>query len=387
MLTSLSQYQIPTWFPGPVNLKGFRLERNIIISISNLKELISQPHFTMENEPDIGRENLIQTIHLEYDIDIQNLVFHQRGWGGDSYIAETSAGKRYFLKLKNQERNNVFAASSQAFYLPLMHQLYINGIMPHIPHPIPTLKGEFSLGIDGQELMITSFIEGEDVGFGKLPESIITQLAERVGIFHSCRNQLTFESPFVEKFEIAFEPMLLQLADELAAISSTHRKGKILLRDTLVPRSADLYMYLDWLKELQKQVKTTGNRMVICHTDLHGGNLMTDNQNNLYILDWENAMIAPREQDMIFFAGERDIWKIFWPKYRSFFDPVDLDRDLLRFYFYRRGLEDIADYIFRIFQSDGSDERDESDVKELTDCLDGLEDVERTVSDIWAGFE
>ena len=200
-------------------------------------------------------------------------------------------------------------------------------------------------------------------------------------------NRLTFESPFIEQFEIAFEPILLQMVDELAVISSTHRKGEKLLRDALVPRCADLNMYLDWLKGSQKQVKTTGNRMVICHTDLHGGNLMTDCQNNLYILDWENAMIAPREHDMIFFAGERDIWKIFWSIYRSFFDQVELDRDLLRFYFYRRGLEDIADYIYRIFQGDGSDARDESDVKELIDCLNGLEDVERTVSDIRVGFD
>ena len=93
----------------------------------------------MENEPAIGSENLLQTIRLEYDIDIQNLVFHQRGWGGDCYIAETRTGKRYFLKLQDQERPIVFAASSRAFYLPLMDQLYNNRILPHIPHPIPTL--------------------------------------------------------------------------------------------------------------------------------------------------------------------------------------------------------------------------------------------------------
>jgi hypothetical protein len=214
----------------------------------------------MENEPAIGSETLIQTIRLEYDIDIQKLEFHQSGWGGDCYIAETRNGMRYFLKLKDQERNIVFAPSSRAFYFALMDQLYNYGIMPHIPHPILTQKGAFSLGIGGQGLIITNFIEGVDVGFGKLSESTIIQLAERVGILHNCRHRLTFESPFFEQFEIAFEPMLLRLVDELSTITSTHRMGKKLLRDTLVPRSSILLMYLDQLKEIQKQVKTTKNK-------------------------------------------------------------------------------------------------------------------------------
>jgi thiamine kinase-like enzyme len=41
----------------------------------------------------------------------------------------------------------------------------------------------------------------------------------------------------------------------------------------------------------------------VCHTDLHGENLMVDDRGNLYILDWETAMIAPPEHDLFFFAG------------------------------------------------------------------------------------
>lgn len=340
----------------------------------------------MENEPAIGKGTLIRTIQQEYGIDIESLRFHQRGWGGDCYVAETHTGKHFFLKLHDQEKNAVFAASSRAFYLPLMDQLYTKGILPHIPHPIPTRNGNLSLGVDSQELVITHFIEGEDVRFGALPEPILVQLADRVGILHSSRKQLAFKHPFIEQFEIAFEPILLELMDELGTITSVNRQGQQLLRDALVPRKGDLFKYLDRLKERQTRARSVDAPMVICHTDLHGGNLRTDGLGNLYILDWENAMIAPREHDMIFFAGERCIWEIFWPTYRSHFSQVDLDREVLGFYYYRRGLEDIADYIFRIMQGDGSETRDQSDVRELIDCLDGLANVEQTLSQIRDGL-
>ena len=55
-------------------------------------------------------------------------------------------------------------------------------ILPHIPHPVLTREGAFSLQIDSCELVITNFIEGQVVGFGALPEPVLACLAEMVGI-------------------------------------------------------------------------------------------------------------------------------------------------------------------------------------------------------------
>jgi spectinomycin phosphotransferase len=336
----------------------------------------------MENETAIGEESLIRTIQEDYRLEVTNLDFHQSGWGGNCYTVETLTGSRYFLKVVDQVTNIGVAVSSLDFYLDLMDQLHTKGILPHIPHPIPTQNGSLASRIDSFALVLTNYIIGEDVGFGNMSKPVLIQLADRAGILHNCRSQLAFEHPFIEQFETGFVLALLEIMEGLETIGKADPPGQQLLRGVLLPRKEDLFRYLERLKRLQAEVRSSEVNVVICHTDLHGGNLMTDDQGNLYILDWENAMIAPREHDMIFFAGESNLWEIFWPIYQRHFDRVELDFEVLRFYFYRRGLEDVAGYVFRIEQGDGGEDRDQSDVEGVLECLDELSNVEATLSSV-----
>lgn len=334
----------------------------------------------MDDQHKIDIEDLILAVRKGYEIELENLEFLLRGWGGDCYLAQTAAGERYFLKLNDESTSNETAASSRPFYLPLMHQLHSKGMLPHIPHPIPTCTGAFSLKINPQELVITNFIDGDLVGFGKLPEPILIRLAGLVGILHRSLPQLEFEYPYIEQFEFPFETDLVNSRSALEAISSQDSAGKQLLRQTLLPHWDEVLAYLERLKQLQRKVRLRNKPMVICHTDLHGGNLMTDKQGTLYILDWETAVIAPLEHDMIFFAGEENFWEVFWPNYANQYPEADLNSEVLAFYYYRRGLEDVMGFILRILQGEGSPERDQEDIGWLQDCLAGMAKIERTVA-------
>ena len=332
----------------------------------------------MENPPTRINQTLLATALLEgYGFQVTRLEFLQRGWGGDCYRAETHAGESYFLKLHDTGPQGAFAASSRDFYLPLMDQLFNQAILPHIPHPIYTQSGALSLAVGGRELVVTPFIQGELVGFGQMYQEVMAQFADLVGTLHASLPRLSFEHPFIERFEIAFEPALRAHLAALDAITPQHGPGMQRLQAALLPRREEVYQALERLKTLQTRARVTQPSMVVCHTDLHGDNLMRDEQGNLYLLDWENAMIAPREHDMIFFAGEGPaVWDVFWPVYQRHFPGVQLDPHLLAFYFHRRGLEDIADFLVRIAQGDGGPQRDQEDLEELLDILDGLASLE-----------
>jgi thiamine kinase-like enzyme len=254
-----------------------------------------------------------------------------------------------------------------------MDQLYTLGILPHIPHPLRTRTGAFSLAVGPRELVITQFIQGEVVGHDEISEAILVRLAEMVGTLHASLPHLSFEVPFVEAFEVVFEPALRSHLASLEAITPQHSPGIQGLQAALLPRRAEVYRALERLKTLQSQARAAQPEMVVCHTDLHGDNLMRDDQGNLYLLDWENAMIAPREHDMIFFHGEGPAtWEVFWPVYARHFPGLELDQGLLAFYYHRRGLEDSADLLVRIARGDGSPQRDQEDLGELLSILDGL---------------
>jgi spectinomycin phosphotransferase len=338
----------------------------------------------MAKEPIIGSQETLETIHGVYGIDLENLRFAFSGWGGDCFTAESVGGEPYFLKLYDPVHYQGVAPLSMDFYLPLMHQLHTKGILTHIPHPVPSLQGDFFTEIGSQVLVITNYIQGKQVGFGRLPEPVLATLSEMVGILHKSSSQLNFEHPFIERFKTPFVPHLLKAMGALENHPPTDCKGIQRLKEVIHHQKDHLHYYLEKLRKLQNQVKSSENPMVVCHTDLHGGNLMLDDQGTLYLLDWENAMIAPREQDMIFFTKNRQVWQTFWQIYRVQFDQVSINADMLRFYHYRRGLEDVAGFVFRIMAGDGTDERDLDDLKWLESSLEELKNVEDTISKVMA---
>jgi Ser/Thr protein kinase RdoA (MazF antagonist) len=340
----------------------------------------------MENETNIAKDTLIQAVRGGYGLEITTLDFLLRGFGGDCYRAETSVGTSYFVKVHDPVANQMTAASSRAFYLPLMHQLHAKGILPDIPYPLQTLDGELSLAIGAYTLVITNFIEGQLVGFVELPESIHTRLAEMVGVLHNSKAELEFEHPFIDQFEIVFEDDMLKSFDTLSGLPETATPGQKTLREIILPRQAQIRADLDDLKKYQAYAKKTQKRSVVCHTDLHGGNLMTDQRGTLYILDWENALIAPPEHDLFFFAGEGGFWELFWPHYTKNFPSATVDPHLLRFYFYRRALEDIADFIFRILRRENNPARDQEELGWMLECLEGIPQIEPTVAKIQGNY-
>lgn len=204
-----------------------------------------------------------------------------------------------------------------------------------------------------------------------------------VGILHASTPQITLENPLRERFDIAFEDALMDGLDALEGITSADRSGKQELRRLLLSRKEELLRHLDRLKELRTLAQAADKEMVVCHTDLHGGNLMVDDRGQLYILDWENAMIAPPEHDLFFFAWHDTFWDLLLPNYEREFGPTSLDSDVFGFYYYRRNLEDLTDWVVRILHYNTSDEQDTEDLHGLVeDCIAGWPHLEMTIQQI-----
>jgi hypothetical protein len=112
-----------------------------------------------------------------------------------------------------------------------------------------------------------------------------------------------------------------------------------------------------------------------------------DHQGNLHILDWEGAMIAPPEHDLFFFAWEDRFADVFLANYEREFRPVSLNSDVFGFYYYRRNLEDLTDWIVRILYENTSEEQDRYDLDGIMeDCVSGWPYFESTIERIRARF-
>ena len=267
----------------------------------------------MKPELDIDESDVMEAIRLAYGLPVERITFFTTGWVSYCYKVETAAGKRYLLKLYDESTPALLIASSRDFYLPLTYQLCTRQFLPQIACPVPAKDGSFSVRTGPYHIILFHFIEGEQVGFGRLPDEILVKLAGLVGRLHKSTCSLQLANPLIERFAIAFEDVLPTGLEALANLGPGRRPGLGVYRKLLMPHRSEIRGYLDRLKGLQSVVRNRAWEMVVCHTDLHGGNLLVDSADNLYILDWEGAMLAPPEQDLFFFAGQDTFWDLFWP--------------------------------------------------------------------------
>lgn len=325
-----------------------------------------------------------EAISRAYGLPVARIAFLTTGWISYCYQVETAAGETYLLKAYDESEPAPVLATSREFYLPLTYQLCTRRLLPQIACPVRAGDGSFSTHAGEYLLILFHFIEGKAIGFGELPDEIVVKLAPLVGRLHRSTRDLELVDPLVEHFDIAYEKILPDGLEALAHLGPGARPGQLAFRDLTLSHRNDLRDYLERLKGLQAVMRSRARDMVVCHTDLHGGNLLIDGRGELYILDWEGAMVSPPEQDLFFFAGEDRFWDLFWPGYQREFASARLDLDVLGFYYYRRALEDIADWVQRMLYADQDDEKDTNSLHWAAVTLADLPNVETTLARIAA---
>jgi len=109
---------------------------------------------------------------------------------------------------------------------------------------------------------------------------------------------------------------------------------------------------IERLDDTRARVKEKVVRNVVCHTDFHGLNLLLDDNGEVEaILDWESAVIGPREFDLWVGADGGDELANFLDEYGA----ADLDLDHLEFALLARGLRDLAARVLNSVDRPGVD--------------------------------
>lgn len=337
----------------------------------------------MKYEPEIDKVGLAATVAGEYGIEVCRFTVVPKGWGSVCYVVECAHGGRYFLKLAPSARTGT-AASDPDFYLPLTWTLYQRGLFRNLTYPIPNAQGEFRTEFGIYTLILFNYIDGttleeEDL----LSERLLPLLAEAMGRIHASTPDIGIERPFTDGFELTFEQDLLRGPEVLRLGAAHDRSSTHTLGEILLPREAELRALLERTRELGERVRGLNPEMVLCHTDLWGANLMLDREGDLYVLDWETALLAPPEHDLFSFVDDARFPRLLEVYERSF-RPVDLHPDTFAFYILRRNLEDLAAWVLRILEGEHDEEQDMDDLEGVRDSLyqwPGLEATIRGLSD------
>jgi spectinomycin phosphotransferase len=117
------------------------------------------------------------------------------------------------------------------------------------------------------------------------------------------------------------------------------------LRDFINSAKAQIDDILCILDGLDESIVDKDNVLSLCHTDIHAGNILKTSDDKLYIVDWDQAAIGPKELDLLFFGGGIAIPVNDENEVRSFYSgygDCSIDCKKLAFYRFARIIEDIA---------------------------------------------
>ncbi len=111
--------------------------------------------------------------------------------------------------------------------------------------------------------------------------------------------------------------------------------------------AASIHRLVERAGQLAQKLQKESPEFVLCHSDIHGGNLMMDVNDAIYIVDWDGPIMAPKERDLMFIGGGvANVWNqpheedLFYKGYGK----TEVNREILAYYRHERIVQDIAEY-------------------------------------------
>lgn len=297
----------------------------------------------MSAEPALDRGLILAAIRAAYGLDLDHIEFIPEGTAHAYKVA--GPGGRFFVKLlpdTSYEPAGAGLCARVTAEVPLLRALRQQGILSHVPCPRPTLGGADLAEVGGFPVIVYDWIEASNLGAGWT--AALDRLAPLLGRLHAATHRIIGAVPRLpvppEDFELPFEPQLRDDLHTLSGADALGRPGALALRRLLAPRLDQTLHLLARARGFQAHARRRPHRLVVCHTDAHGGNVMQGAAGELWVIDWETARLAPPEHDLwMLHARLPEVL----PGYEAVTgEPANLDPDLLGFYFFRRVLEDLA---------------------------------------------
>lgn len=316
----------------------------------------------MLEKPDISDERIITRLQSEYGLPVARLSFLPLGADVNTavYRVVTRDATAYFLKL----RKGNFDETSVTVPLFLKRL----GVQPVIDI-VQTSSQQPWANLDPFKMILYPFVEGKNgyqmslsdqqwVDFGAAFKAIHTA---PVPAHIASRLQRETYTPRWREMVKAFQTQAATqaFADPVAAQLAAFINTKHTEIDFLIARA----------EHLASTIQIRAPDFVLCHSDIHAGNLLISPNGAFYIVDWDNPILAPKERDLMYInGGVGQVWDgerieaLFYQGYG--YTPID--RTALAYYRYERIIQDIAAYAEQLL---GSDEGGEDRQQGLQFCM------------------
>ncbi|MEO7002228.1 MAG: aminoglycoside phosphotransferase family protein [Ktedonobacterales bacterium] len=310
----------------------------------------------MRERPNILEQELRACLWDQYGIAAVTLEFLPLGLDTRAgvYRVVSEAGTAWLLK-----------ATSRTCYEPacrVPRYLRDQGIVSVVA-PLPTKRGalwtqEETAGAGAWMLMLYPFIVGAsgwnpwmtDAQWQAVGTTLrqIHQIELPSEGFASLRKE-TFDPGEYSRWVDGFEKCHITANNHESGSQSEQA-----FRLCWMAHQATIHAALTTLETLAGALQARSGPHVICHADLHPGNLIRDAADQVLVVDWDDVMLAPKERDFLFIGGapvDAVARRALSPFFQGY-GETEIDWVALTYYLWERVVQDVIECAQTVFFRD-----------------------------------
>ncbi|HHL0277035.1 TPA: aminoglycoside O-phosphotransferase APH(9)-Ia [Legionella pneumophila] len=286
------------------------------------------------NIPD---QQLIKLLKVYYGIDIHavQLIVGGADMNAFGYKADSESNS-YFVKLKYGHHDEI--------NLSIIRLLYDSGIK-EIIFPIYTRDTKLFQQIDHFKIIVYPFIDAPNGFTQNLTEKQWQQLGKVLRQIHETSVPTAIQQRLrKETYSPKWREMVRSFYNKIGFDDSDDQITAD-FKSFFNQKIDSIHRLVDSSEELSQKIQPDLDKYVLCHSDVHAGNVLVVNEESIYIIDWDEPMLAPKERDLMFIGG--GIGNV-WNKHHEIdyfyegYGKTNVDKIILSYYRHERIVEDIA---------------------------------------------
>jgi spectinomycin phosphotransferase len=312
----------------------------------------------LEKPSDLSDEALAAFVRGAYGLGVERVAFLPLGVDSNAaaYRADGGDGRAYFVKL----RRGPFDEMS----VELPRFLSGLGIAQIIP-PLPAAAGRPWARLDPYTAIVYPYIDGRDGYQVDMTAEHWRELGAALRAIHTAAPPAALRSRLQrETYTAEWRERTLRFVDrpEQGAVDDPVAREVV----GLLRSEGDTIRALVGRAEgLAQALLAQAPELVVCHSDLHAGNVLIDTRGALFIVDWDAPILAPKERDLMYVGGGQGFRghtaaqevALFYAGYGR----TQLNQTALAYYRCERIVQDIAVYCRDLLLTDaGGDDRPQS---------------------------
>jgi spectinomycin phosphotransferase len=290
-------------------------------------------------KPDFPDETIVTCVQTEYGLHLAGIIFLPLGADRDTavYRATTVDGTAYFVKL----RSGLFDETS----VMLPKFLSDQGV-EHIITPLETESGQLWANLDAFKVILYPFIEGRNGYEVDLSDEHWIECGATLKRIHCLALPPALRSRIQRE---TFSPKWCNLVKTTLTRIETDTFDDPVASDMtafLQTKRAEALDLVERTEQCAQALRDHSPEFVLCHSDLHAGNVLIAADGSFYLVDWDAPILTPKERDLMYAGGGQfgamrtpdEEERLFYQGY----GPTQIDSNALAYYRYERIVEDIA---------------------------------------------